>query len=282
MSDHFEGLSISKRCKDRESVPSRYKAGRDLTKLSGEQLEEALAEELKMRKKEINKEISFQDVINFRTPELVGEYAGKCFEWMKEQEEGFKIKTNYIDSPKAKKNTARKRLVVFKPNREDRAHAVDIVMEIHRKYGLVSETLFIAVLTIDRYLGKRKEPLKRQKDVEAIGIAALLIASKYEDIYPPALDEMIKMMSKPSTRKEVLEWEFKILKELVFDITVPTPLRFLERFSSTSIVYQNASQLAQYVTELALFDYDIVFNLLPSEIAAVALFAAANFDFNNN
>ena len=124
--------------------------------------------------------------------------------------------------------------------------------------------------------------MRRAKDIEAIGIAALLIASKYEDIYPPALDEMIKLMNKPSTRKEVLEWEFKILKDLVFQITVPTPYRFLERFASTSVFFQKALPLAQYVIELALYDYDIQYNLFPSEIAAVALFAAANFEFHTN
>jgi len=48
-----------------------------LSKLEGDELKEALKQELKLRRKAINKEISFQDVINFRTPELVGEYAGK-------------------------------------------------------------------------------------------------------------------------------------------------------------------------------------------------------------
>jgi transcription initiation factor TFIIIB Brf1 subunit/transcription initiation factor TFIIB len=263
-------------------MSAKYLAGKDLTKLSGDELDKALKEELKLRKKELNKDISFQDVINFRTPELVGEYVGQCIQWMKEQEEQFKIENNYIDNPPAKKIGIRKKMVTHKLTRQDRALAVDLVIEIHRKYGLVPETLFVAVSTIDRYLGIRKEGLKRAKDIEAIGVAALLIASKYEDIYPPALDEMIKMMNRPSTRKELLEWEFKILKELVFQITVPTPFRFLERFSAASMVYQNAFPLAQYIIELALYDYDIVYNLKPSEIAAVALFAAANFDIHSN
>ncbi len=167
-------------------------------------------------------------------------------------------------------------------SRQDRAIAVDLVFEIHRKYGLVSETLFVAISTIDRYLGLRKEPLRRARDIEAIGVAALLIASKYEDIYPPALDEMLGMMGRPATRKEVLNWEFKILKQLVFQITVPTPFRFLERFSSVSVVYQNAAPLAQYMIELALYDYDIMYNLTASEIACVALFTSVNFDVHSN
>lgn len=253
-----------------------------MTKLKGEELQQALKEELKARKKDLNKDISFQDVINFRTPELVGEYVGQCVKWMRTQEEEFKIRNNYIEAPRIKKTTRGKKTTSYKITKEDRATAIDLVMEIHRKYGLVSETLFVAVTTIDRFLSAKNEGLRRARDIEAIAIASLLIASKYEDIYPPALDEMIKMMNRPSNRKEVLEWEFKILKTLVFQITVPTPLRFLERFASTSIVYQNAFQLAQYVIELALYDFDIAYNLTPSEIASVALFIAVNFDFNSN
>jgi len=277
MTDLHAGTSITLRWKREQEVPSQYKGGKDLTKLEGEDLKEALKEELKLRRKAINKDISFHDVINFRTPELVGEYAGKWIQWMREQEEEFRIKNNYLDTPPLKKNSKKHKLT-----REDRAIVVDLVFEIHRKYGLVPETLFVAISTIDRYLSMRKEPLRKSRDIESIGVAALLIASKYEDIYPPALDEMITMMGRPSTRKEVLNWEFKILKQLVFQITVPTPFRFLERFSSVSVVYQNAAPLAQYLIELALYDFDIVYNLSPSEIAWVALFAAVNFDIHTN
>lgn len=201
---------------------------------------------------------------------------------MKSQEQVYKIKSDYMDSHAVKKVTHRRKVPAYKITREDRAQAVDTVVEIHRKYGLVPETLFITVSTIDRYLGLKKDEVKRAKDIEAIAVAALLLSSKYEDIYPPALDEMIKFMRKPCTRKEVLEWEFKILKELSFQVTAPTPYRFLERFSSVSAFFQNALPLAQYVIELALYDYDIQFSLSPSEIAAVALFISANFEFHTN
>lgn len=201
---------------------------------------------------------------------------------MRQQEEEYKMKRNYIDDPYLSPSVNKKKSAQYKITREDRAQTVDTIVEIHRKYGLVTETLFIAVSTVDRYLSMRKESLRRARDVEAIGIAALLIASKYEDIYPPALNEMIGMMKTPATRKEVIEWEFRILKELVFQITVPTPYRFLERFASTSVFFQNALPLAQYVIELALHDFDIQYNLSPSEIACVALFASANFEFHTN
>ena len=55
------------------------------------------------------------------------------------------MKTNYIDNQIQKKSINKKRVQQHKLTREDRAQAVDTVIEIHRKYGLVTETLFIAI-----------------------------------------------------------------------------------------------------------------------------------------
>jgi cyclin B len=42
-----------------------------------------------------------------------------------------------------------------------------------------------------------------------VGIAALLIATKYEEIYPPTVKEFIYLTDDTFTRKEVLEMERK-------------------------------------------------------------------------
>ena len=142
-----------------------------MSKLEGDELTEAIKEEMKLRRKELNQEISFQDVINFRTPELVGEYVGKCIQWMKCQEETFKIASNYIDNPPSKKSVDKKKPTTYKVTRQDRGVAVDLIVEIHRKYGLVAETLFVAVSTLDRYMGVRKIRLAKAKEIEAVAIA---------------------------------------------------------------------------------------------------------------
>jgi hypothetical protein len=85
---------------------------------------------------------------------------------MKDQQENFRIKSNYISDSPCKRNSRK-----YKISRKDRAIAVDLISEIHRKYGLVTETLFVAVSTLDRYLGLRKDPLRRSRDIEAIAIA---------------------------------------------------------------------------------------------------------------
>jgi cyclin B len=67
--------------------------------------------------------------------------------------------------------------------------------------------------------------------VQLVGIAALLIATKYEEIYPPTVKEFIYLTDDTFTRKEVLEMERKILFNIDFGITETSSYRFLERYS---------------------------------------------------
>lgn len=64
-----------------------------------------------------------------------------------------------------------------------------------------------------------------------VGIAALLIATKYEEIYPPTVKEFIYLTDDTFTRKEVLEMEKRILFNIEFGITETSSYRFLERYS---------------------------------------------------
>ena len=64
-----------------------------------------------------------------------------------------------------------------------------------------------------------------------LGITALFIASKYEEITPPKIGEFVDVSDHTYTKKQILRFEFQILKELDYDITFPTTYRFIERFS---------------------------------------------------
>ena len=63
-----------------------------------------------------------------------------------------------------------------------------------------------------------------------MGVTALLIASKYEEIYPPELKDFVYITDRAYTKQDVLQMEFHILNALSFDFTFPTSLRFLERY----------------------------------------------------
>lgn len=66
-------------------------------------------------------------------------------------------------------------------NEKMRIILIDWLIEVHLKFKLLPETLFLTINFIDRYLQKNQTP--RDK-LQLIAVSSLLIACKYEEIYP--------------------------------------------------------------------------------------------------
>jgi Cyclin, N-terminal domain len=66
-----------------------------------------------------------------------------------------------------------------------RAYLIDWLSELHLKFKLLPETLYITVGYIDKYLSLTKDFPK--KNLQVLGVTCLHIAGKYEEIYPPEL-----------------------------------------------------------------------------------------------
>lgn len=81
-----------------------------------------------------------------------------------------------------------------------RAILIDWLIEVHMKFKLVPGTLYLTVNLVDRYLEKRK--VTRQ-NLQSVGVTCLLIASKYEEIYPPGLCDIVYICDNAYTRDEV-------------------------------------------------------------------------------
>lgn len=96
----------------------------------------------------------------------------------------------------------------------------------------------------------------RRDEAQLIGAAAMLIATKYEEIYPPSLRELIHATQNRFTREQILSMEMKILTSLEFKMCETTSFRFLERYSKIAKCEQDSVTfyLAQYLLELALLD----------------------------
>lgn len=148
-----------------------------------------------------------------------------------------------------------------------RAILVDWLIEVHLKFKLLPETLFITVNIIDRYLEKQKVSKTR---LQLVGVTALLIASKYEEIYPPELKDFVYITDRAYSKQDVLQMEFSILNTLSFDITFPTAFRFLERYVKQLGEDQSVMYYASFLVELALVDIRML-QFPPSVIAASAL-----------
>lgn len=113
-------------------------------------------------------------------------------------------------------------------NDKMRSILIDWLVDVHLKFKLLPETLFITVSIIDRFLEKTRVSKTR---LQLVGVTALFIASKYEEIYPPELKDFVYITDKAYSKQDVIQMEYHMLMTLSFDITFPTALRFLERYT---------------------------------------------------
>jgi len=67
-------------------------------------------------------------------------------------------------------------------NEKMRAILVDWLIDVHSKFELSPETLYLTINIIDRFLAVKTVP---RRELQLVGISAMLMASKYEEIWPP-------------------------------------------------------------------------------------------------
>lgn len=86
-------------------------------------------------------------------------------------------------------------------NHSMRAILVDWLVEVAEEYRLHPRTLYLSVAYIDRFLSEMS--VQRGK-LQLVGVTCMLLASKYEEIYPPAVDEFVYITDNTYKREQVL------------------------------------------------------------------------------
>ena len=157
-------------------------------------------------------------------------------------------------------------------NAKMRAILVDWLVEVHMKFRLVPETLYLCVNIIDRYCSQVS--VARSK-LQLVGVTALLIACKYEEIYPPEVRDCVYITDRAYKRQEVLDMEQDMLQRLRFKITVPTAYPFLQRFLNITKSSQIVINAANYYMERTLQEHELL-RFKPSVIAASCVILALN------
>uniref|UniRef100_A0A1D1YVE0 Cyclin-A2-1 n=1 Tax=Anthurium amnicola TaxID=1678845 RepID=A0A1D1YVE0_9ARAE len=152
---------------------------------------------------------------------------------------------------------------------------IDWLVEVSEEYKLVPDTLYLTVYLIDRFLSENY--IERQR-LQLLGITCMLIASKYEEILAPRVEEFCFITDNTYSKGDVIKMEGQILKYLGFQMSVPTIKTFLRRFlraaqASYKVPSLELEFLANYLAELTLVEYSFL-KFLPSTIAASAVFLA--------
>ncbi|EFH55268.1 hypothetical protein ARALYDRAFT_901476 [Arabidopsis lyrata subsp. lyrata] len=122
-------------------------------------------------------------------------------------------------------------------NEKMRSILIDLLVDVHRKFELMPETLYVTINLVDRFL------------------SLTMVHRRY--------------------RKQVLAMEKSILGQVEWYITVPTPYVCLARHVKASVPCDiEMEKLVFYLAELGLMQYPIVVLNRPSNLATSAVYVA--------
>jgi G2/mitotic-specific cyclin 3/4 len=147
-----------------------------------------------------------------------------------------------------------------------RSVLIDWVTQVHQRFQLLPETLFLAVNCIDRFLSVKVVSLAK---LQLVGATALYIAAKYEEINCPSVQEIAYMVDGSYTIEEILKAERFMLTMLKFEMGWPGPMSFLRRISKADDYDVETRTLAKYFLEVCMMDERFV-GCTPSFLATGA------------
>lgn len=145
----------------------------------------------------------------------------------------------------------------FMKNQQDincrmRAIIVNWIIEVHDRFKLLPDTLFLSVIIFDRYMSIINNIDKNR--LQLIGVTSLLIACKYEEIFSPEVRDFICILDREYEREDLMEEENNILKILKFEVTYPSALRYYEILRIKFGIEERYYKYGNFLLELCLLD----------------------------
>ncbi|CAG8977815.1 hypothetical protein HYALB_00008981 [Hymenoscyphus albidus] len=184
---------------------------------------------------------------------MVAAYGDEIFAYMRELEMKMLPNAHYMDNQAEIQWSMRSVLM-------------DWLIQVHHRFSLLPETLFLTVNYIDRFLSCKIVSLGK---LQLVGATAIFVAAKYEEINCPSVSEIVYMVDGGYTVDEILKAERFMLSMLQFELGWPGPMSFLRRISKADDYDLETRTLAKYFLEVTIMDERFV-GCPPSYIAAGA------------
>ncbi|KAK4219467.1 cyclin-like protein [Rhypophila decipiens] len=169
---------------------------------------------------------------------LVAEYGEEIFVYMRQLETQYLPNPYYMD-------------IQTEIQWSMRSVLMDWVVQVHTRFHLLPETLFLTVNYIDRFLSVKVVSLAK---LQLVGATAVLIAAKVEEVTCPSVQEIVYMVDKGFTCDEILKAERFMLSMLQFEMNWPGPMSFLRRISKGDEYDLETRTLAKYFLEVTIMD----------------------------
>merc|ERR1712012_908414 len=229
-----------------------------ITRRSAEKIEDVEMEDLEQVPVATSTaQIENIDQDDVENPQLVVEYVNEIYAYMRYLEDKQSISEEYLSHVKS----------TIMPKM--RAVLVDWLIQVHQQFNLLQETLYLTIAVLDSFLQVHASKVER-KQLQLVGVAAMFIASKYEEMYAPEIGDFVYITDRAYTESQIREMEMRILDTLGFDLGRPLPLHFLRHNSKAGNVDALTHTMAKYIMELTLVEYKMA-HWKPSLVAASAL-----------
>lgn len=229
---------------DNEKVPTILENTNEVTNEEGAA---AVVSQSKMPEEETYTDIDKDDGENIL---MMSEYVNEIYSYLKELEQKQTINENHLRGQV--EVTGRMRGIL-----------IDWINEVQVQFNLLDESFQLAVGMIDRYLQAVKTT--KRKQLQLVGVTALFMAVKYEELFPPAISDFVYITDDAYTSKQIFDMEMEMFKILDFNLSRPVPIHFLRRFAKAAKTTENQYVMTKYFTELALLDYSTA-HVNPSKV----------------
>lgn len=186
---------------------------------------------------------------------LASEYVTDIYAYLRHLEKKQSIRPNFLSDQRVL-------------NAKMRSLLVDWLVNVHQQFKLLPETLYMGVTIMDRFF--QYESVSKDK-FQLIGVTSFFIASKYEEIIPPDLQDWVVICDQLYTKRDILKMEMVILRRLKFELGRPLPIHFLRRNSKAAHADPKIHTLAKYIMELSLMEATCS-PWAPSLLAAASLY----------
>ncbi|XP_015607606.1 G2/mitotic-specific cyclin-B [Cephus cinctus] len=190
-------------------------------------------------------------------PMLVSIYSNNIYAYLRTLEKQFPVEKDFLAGQEVSPKM--------------RGVLIDWLVDVHQQFHLMQETLYLTVAIIDRFLQSYRSI--DRKRLQLVGVAAMFIASKYEEMYSPDISDFVYITDNAYTKAEILQMEILIIRTLDYSLGRPLPLHFLRRYSKAGKALPLHHTMAKYFLEQCLVTYEMC-HYPPSLIAAAAMYLA--------
>lgn len=185
-------------------------------------------------------------------------YANDIINYAKNLETLWKLPRSFLENCPIKGNT--------------RGILVDWLIQVQNHLKLDQQTVHMAVSMIDQFLARKTISLSK---VQLLGITCIFVAAKFEERFAPTIESLLHLTDDSYVFSEVIQMELLVLKVLKFNLSVPTPMVFLERALKVVNSQKNVKveYLSRYLLDLALPHFKLLQNASSLKATAVVYLA---------